>query len=280
MSLNAIKSIFLPFAAQTDGSVSPASRYAVSLAARAEAAITARSFGMLFEPPMAIAPGFVAGFATSANADEKARMQKALETVRAAAAAADVPFEGSALQDDMGMILSEVSSLGRLHDVTILDNAQGYLATGHALIEEALFHSGRPVILAPEDGRAFALKHVVIAWDASARAARAVQDAMPFLRAAVSVDILCVTSEKEMKRSMPGTELAPFLQRHVIDANVVELTPADKDAAKAIRAHIAASNADMLVMGGYARSFLRQLIWGGVTEAMIAQPPTAVFMSH
>jgi nucleotide-binding universal stress UspA family protein len=280
MSLNAIKSIFLPFSAQADGSISPYSQYALSLAAQAGATITARSYGMIFDPPMALSAGFVGGIVGTANANEKQRMDKALDAVKTAANTGGVQFQGATMQDNLASIQADVSALGRLHDVTILESAEGYLATGHALIEEALFHSGRPIIVAPSDGRDFKVKHIVIAWDASSRAARAVQDAMPFLRSAVSVDILCVTNEKELKRSLPGAELAPFLQRHAINANVVELTPPDKDAAKAIRQHLEASKADMLVMGGYARSFLRQLIWGGVTETMLAAPPTAVLMSH
>ncbi len=280
MAISGIKTVFLPIGAQADGAVSSSCAYGISLAAAAGAHLTARCYGVLFEPPMAIAPGFVAGLATGANEEEMKRIEALKESVSAAAGRAGISFDTGTRQDSVRGLMDETATLGRLSDIIVLDNAAGYLAIGHALLEEALFQTGRPIIVTPQGRAAFSAGRIMIGWDESGRASRAVHDALPFLREAAKVEIVCVTNEKELKRSIPGTEIAQHLRRHGVKAEVTDLVPPDRNAANALRAHAISSGAEMLVMGAYARSFFRQMIWGGVTETMLSDPPTAVFMSH
>jgi hypothetical protein len=88
------------------------------------------------------------------------------------------------------------------------------------LIEGTLFESGRPILIVPHDYPIGLPKHVLIAWDGSGRAARAVADALAFLEAAETVEIFTIVGEKDLSNSVPGAELAPRLAHHGIRVTV------------------------------------------------------------
>ncbi|SEF59419.1 hypothetical protein SAMN04488144_102323 [Methylobacterium sp. 190mf] len=110
-------------------------------------------------------------------------------------------------------IVSRLATRARLHDLTVLDIGPRTYDLDREMIEKALFHSGRPVIAVPPGYDAFAARRIVVAWDGSAQAARAANDALPFLRVAEAVEIVSVGDEAEIHAEVPGAEFAPEPRR-------------------------------------------------------------------
>lgn len=176
-------------------------------------------------------------------------------------------------------LVSRLALRARLHDLTVLDAGPRTFDTDQEMIEKALLLSGRPVIAVPSGHDSFTARKVVVAWDGSAQAARAANDAMPFLRAAEEVEIVAVASEAEMETSVPGAELAPHLARHGVRVAVNDL-PASGGIADTLRAQAGLFRADMIVMGAYRHSRTREFLFGGVTRSLLWDCPVPLFLSH
>jgi nucleotide-binding universal stress UspA family protein len=144
-----------------------------------------------------------------------------------------------------------------------------------------LFETGRPVLFMPAGFSArLDPGTVVIAWDGSPRAARAVGDAMAFIEAAAQVSIVCVTGDKDLSRAAPGGDLAERLARHNRNVTITEQPLGDGDAGDAILRHAQAVDASLIVMGAYAHARWRQLVLGGATRTMLRTTPRPVLMAH
>jgi nucleotide-binding universal stress UspA family protein len=123
------------------------------------------------------------------------------------------------------------------------------------------------------------LERVVVCWDGSRNAARAIADAMPLLHRAKAVDVLIVASEAGKSTDVPGADIGQHLARHGLKVDVKRIT-ADIAVADAILSHAADSGADLLVMGGYGHSRLREFILGGATRHILQTMTVPVLMSH
>ena len=118
-----------------------------------------------------------------------------------------------------------------------------------------------------------------MAWDASATAARAVAAALPFLKAAGSVEIVCYVGDKDIPRSAAGADLAVALVRHGVNATAKEL-PAGDDVATRLREQAAFYRADLIVMGAFVHSPIREWFFGGVTQALLKNSVTPLLVAH
>lgn len=150
-------------------------------------------------------------------------------------------------------------------------------------IEGALFSSGKPLLLVP-GGFEHSLrpKRVMVAWDARVEAARAVQEALEILAGAAEVRVVLVDpAESDSGHGAePGADIAAFLARHGAHVTVDRLPSEGHAVAQVLRRHAAYCAADMLVMGAYGHSRLRERVLGGVTRSMLAEPPLPVFMAR
>jgi len=165
-----------------------------------------------------------------------------------------------------------------LADLVVLPRAlRDHHLDAHAAVD-VLFLAGRPVLLVPEAASGTCGRHVVIAWNASARAARAVSRAVPFLERAEAVTIL------EIIGSHPGPgpdALALYLARQGIRASQVRVPAASGEStALQLTREARQAGGDLLVIGGYGHSRLREMVLGSVTEQMIAQAAMPVFINH
>jgi nucleotide-binding universal stress UspA family protein len=169
----------------------------------------------------------------------------------------------------------------RVHDLAIFDAQDNLLLPDSGLIEAALFTTGRPILIVPNDHSAALPKRVLIAWDGSAQAARAVADALPFLKAADAVEIFTVVGEKDLSDSVPGAELAPRLAHHGMRVTVKDRSlMRGGDISDTLKDQIGLSRADMVVMGAYVHSRLHEWVLGGLTRSMLVGSPVPVLMSH
>ena len=152
------------------------------------------------------------------------------------------------------------------------------------LIAEAAFmQSGRPTLMIPYIGaRTLPPKRALVAWDGSREASRAVNDALPLLARTESVTILVVDpgSLKGKVGDQPGADLATHLARHGLTAELVTAASGGLGAGDVIIGQATDIGADLVVMGGYGHSRLRELVLGGATQSMLDHMPVPVLLSH
>ena len=154
-------------------------------------------------------------------------------------------------------------------------------AVGDLIIEAALFDTGRPVLVVPYIQRAgLRLDRILLCWDGSRSAARAAADALPFLRRGRLVEVVTVASEPAKTDEMPGADIAQHLARHDVKVELNRIVTVETDVASTILSHAADSSADLLVMGGYGHSRLREFILGGVTREILSSMTVPTLMSH
>jgi nucleotide-binding universal stress UspA family protein len=181
---------------------------------------------------------------------------------------------------------SEVPDLfieyAKLRDLTIVPVPEGeHFDQWYA--ESIIFGSGRPTLIVPHTRKragAFALDTVVVAWDFSRPAARAVADALPILEKAKHVLVVTVTNEKVIDTKRSGAELAKHLARHGVDVVLDTVDAAGRGIGDVLESYVTSRNADVLVMGAYGHSRIREFILGGATQSMLSQPPLPIVFSH
>jgi len=175
-----------------------------------------------------------------------------------------------------------VAGAARLRDLSLV-LVKSHHSFSEALVERLLFESGRPIILCPEElalELSPLLDDVLIAWDGSAPAARAVGDALPILKAAERVRIVTATDNATAEEVRSGTALTEHLAEHGIKATFKTVGIDGSSIGKVLEAHVKANRIDLLVMGAYHHSRLNQIVWGGATKTVIGQPPCWVMMSR
>jgi nucleotide-binding universal stress UspA family protein len=170
----------------------------------------------------------------------------------------------------------------RLKDLTLVP-LQSHDARFERIVEQLIFHSGRPILLCPEEfaGRLAArLDRVAIAWDHTAPAARAVAEALPLLQVAASVRIITATDQKTPAEMESGAALVSHLAEHGITAMFEAVKIDGSSVGKVFEAYVNANAIDLLVMGAYRHSRLNEFVWGGASNTVIGRPPCWVMMSH
>jgi nucleotide-binding universal stress UspA family protein len=274
-----VKSILICFA-RDEQTPSSALNYGLALAAQAHAHATIQALSMRVSAPYAMIGDVASDLVAAENSRRHALAEAVAERARQDASALGVPCTADAPHLPYNDLTARFSSWARVHDFTVLDADAELLSLTEGILHQALFESGRPVIVVPPAADRFTCKRVLVAWDGSAKAARAVNDALPFLRAADRVEIVSVAGEKDLTRSVPGADLAPHLERHGVEVAVKDVVAPDGDVAEALRQETDAFGANMIVMGAFVHSRLRELVFGGVTRSMLRQPPVPLFLSH
>lgn len=201
---------------------------------------------------------------------------------RIAADAAGEPITVRSIRARLYEEADRVACAARTRDLCLLPLGPSVLAA-RALAETVLFGSGRPVIVYPEDqevaaGPAFDV--AAIAWDGSARAARAVADALPVLKRAREARIFVAVGEKPQAEAGLAHELSRHLSAHGVGVGVDERLAKGRPIGETLADYVAAEAVDLLVMGGFGHARLREFVLGGATEAMLQAPPCPVLISH
>jgi nucleotide-binding universal stress UspA family protein len=149
------------------------------------------------------------------------------------------------------------------------------------MAEGLVFESGRPVLLLPRrDEGPPRFDSIVIGWDGSRAAARALSDALSFCRVARKVTVASVTNEKDLSKAAPVSHVIRHLARHGIAAEAVEIPADGADAGLALQAYCERSAAELLVMGAYGHSRVREFVLGGATRSVLGEPKLPILLSH
>lgn len=173
-----------------------------------------------------------------------------------------------------------LSALARLRDMTIALQPENDLDTfDNALPQEILFGSGAPVLFVPYTHQGpLKLGRIGIAWDGSRLAARAVRDALPFLRNAHKITIVSVNDTDSAHASADALKM--YLSDRELESAIIRTIAAPADIQPTLLSIAADEGLDLFVMGGYGHSRLRERILGGVTREMFASMTIPTLMSH
>jgi len=259
-----------------------AADYAVSIAKTFEAHIG--GVGFVYEP---VIPGSLLGGIPvdliEAQREENAKTAKAaVARFEAAAQAAGLSAETRILDASIAGAADLFGRIARRFDLAVVGQARPREgASEELLIEGALFEAGRPVVVVPHvQTEGLKLERVLVCWDGSRPATRAIADGLPFLQRAKAVEIMAVSGERGKGQELAGTNMARHLERHGLTVELRRVSAADGDVPSAIQSHAAASGTDFMVMGGYGHSRLREFILGGVTRTILTSTTIPVLMSH
>jgi nucleotide-binding universal stress UspA family protein len=245
--------------------------YAISMAKAYGAHVVGVAF--VYEP---VIPGsLLGGIPTDlieVQREENAKAAKtAVANFEAAAKNAGVSAETRLLDASIAGASDLFGRIARRFDIAVVGQAprdQG--VSEELLIEGALFGSGRPI----------KLDNVMVCWDGSRPAARAIGDAIPLLERAKAIEIVVVTGERDKSGEITGANMKRHLARHGINVDIKRIAAGSAEVQTAILAHAADTAADFIVMGGYGHSRLREFILGGVTRSILKSMPVPVLMSH
>lgn len=223
----------------------------------------------------------VSGLIEEENAKRVEASKARADTLGRKAGVANLRFSTHVYAEPMNRLEQRIGVLARMHDVVVAERPSDEAPFAGDLAQALLMQSGRPVLFVPPNwNRGAGIGRVIVAWDGSATAARAVAAAMPLIETAQQVEIVSVTGAKEIGQEAPGAELAPMLARHGPKVSVVELPTSDEGEAKPILDHAELTRADLIVMGGYFHSRLRQVVFGGVTRSILRTANVPVLMAH
>jgi nucleotide-binding universal stress UspA family protein len=237
------------------------------------------------DEPLAYEPTVVAGV----WAELLGRARQEAEAERKKVEARLRQFERACVLRDAEALSRDLGRVAAVHaryaDVAVMtrpaDGAGAELR--EEIIEGVLFHSGRPALIAPPGWKGKSIgKRVVIAWDASREATRALSEADDILEFSESVTIVTVDAKPKMfgHGDQPGANIAAHLSRRGLPADVRNVDSMGRSASLAILEEAQTLDADLVVMGGYAHSRLRELVFGGATRELLRTASVPLLMAH
>jgi nucleotide-binding universal stress UspA family protein len=272
-----IKDILVALAPRDEAD--PARDYALAMASAYGAHLTAAAYPIVPDIPGSVFPEFAAGLVQEAKDDAEAAVQAAGLRFEQAARAAGVKYRFYGFSSFAHAVITDFALRLRTADIGVLTQhkADDWGRFGDMFIEVALFRSGRPIIIIPRGfaGR-FSTERVLIAWDGSVHATRAVAGAMPLLQGA-DISVFTV-AEASKGQDFRASALVDHLRRHGLTASIAQRSEPDIPAAILKEAELA--RASLVVMGGYGHSRFREFVFGGATQAMLNSMPAPVLMAH
>jgi len=173
-----------------------------------------------------------------------------------------------------------VGMIGRVYDLIVVEQPEKLASIAEATLEDALFESGRPVLMVPKRSLPTLGEVVAIAWNGSTETAVTVAMGMPFLKQARKVVVVAVGSQHMPEPGPEGEELARALEQHGMDVSLRIAYGRQKAQGESFLKEAAAAGADLLLKGAYTQSRIRQMIFGGGTRHIIMESKLPVLMAR
>ena len=264
------------------GERDPAGEYAIAVAD----AFGAHVLGMaiIYDPviPGTVMGGIPPAYIETQRVEAEKTVKAAIARFETTAKRVGVSFESRSVNASVAGAAERLGRLGRRFDLVVVGQPDRDKSAPVEVVDEGvLFESGRPVIFVPYIQRGgLKLDRIMVCWDGSRAAARAVADSLPFLQKAKQVEIVIVASKSGKQDEVPGADLGQHLARHGLKVDVKRITSPDIDVTSTILSYAADSSADMIVMGGYGHSRFREFILGGVTRGILETMTIPALMSH
>ena len=282
----AIREILLPLVSYPVAIEDAAIRKSVSVAAHLNARILAVSFEVDVHPLVSTyTRPFSAGGSTTEAHEHKASAKNAeqmMAVLDAAAREAGVEYRKTVTRCTSEDFSSNLAYRARTTDLSLVP-IRPYDEMHEKVVEGLIFESGRPLLIfsgAGADRLSSSFEHAAVAWDHSQQATRAVADAMPFLQSAKTVRVFTVTDKETPTEREAGEALVKHLVAHGIKAGFEAIPKGGSSIGKVFEAYVQKSAIDLLVMGAYRHSRLREFFMPGATYTVVGSPPCWVLMSH
>ncbi len=262
--------------------VGPAGDYAVSVASAFKAHLTGIAF--VYDPVVPVSgTGYIpAEIIETQQADNESAAKAAIDRFSSATKREGLSAEPLTVTASLAGAGDQFARVARRFDLAIVDQSRPETSSMEEVIAEAtLFGSGRPMIVVPYIQKGpLKLDNVMLCWDGSRQAARAIADAMPLLVKAGSVEIVIIANERGKQDEIEGADMGEHLARHGLKIDVNRIAGGNIDVADALLSHAADSGADFMVMGGYGHSRLREFVLGGVTHTILRSMTVPTLLSH
>lgn len=185
---------------------------------------------------------------------------------------------------DMGDIIGITKLHARYADLTILGQGIDLKDAPYDLRflpQELALGVGRPVLVVPRYGTFDTVgERVLVAWNGSREATRAVHDALPILKLATTVTVLSIDPERDTGERLPSADIALHLARHGVAAEGMSTLGLDISVGDLLLSRAADLGADLIVMGAYGHSRVREIVLGGATRTILQHMTVPVLMSH
>ncbi len=248
----------------------------------------AHLIGLTVQPPIVVAPGMDSGPAVIIEAHRIAYRQDIVRLKQAF----DTAMQGQAFafewrEDDAGYddAVARIVQHARCADLIVTSRKDPKWHYSEALEEpdRLVLECGRPVLLMPNSGGAVEFgKRIVVAWNGRREAARAVFDALPLLKAAQEVVVVWVNPQEEGEAAgeLPGADICAALARHGVECEATQNIRPTANVGEALLSTVKNNAADMLVMGCYGHSRMREFVFGGATRHILHHAPVPVLMAH
>ncbi|MFQ8432722.1 universal stress protein [Amaricoccus sp. W119] len=275
------KTVFMTVAIEQDDA---ALNRAIGICQGLDAHLVTLVLGVASPPPVSpygvVSNDLWASEVDQGQADAKAKADK----VEAVLAASGISYSVEPQFIDRGSVTSLAARYARYADLTLIaprapqaEQAQDWVMNG------ALFESGRPILLLPEAEVHFPrIDRVIIAWDASVEASKSVRDAIGLLKSASAVDAVLIDPVPSFDGHgpEPGSDLSIYLGRHGIKTTVHRMPREGQGVSEILLRAATDFGADLIVMGGFGHSRLRQRFFGGTTTNMMQKLDVPVMMAH
>jgi nucleotide-binding universal stress UspA family protein len=272
---------YLPLDTQSESLADPALLAAMAVGVAFGCRLHVSCFAVNVPPVASPLGGFminIEGMARAVEERSRATCEHLTDLARASPMAESV----------VGVTTREVG-MGGVHAAAVIESRHFDLSlapvpadsTGpQDLAQALLFDSGLPVLMVPETAKPAALTHVAVAWDGSRVAARALNDALQLLKPGGRISVLTVQGEKALATTDLAGHLAAALQLRGHDARAVSVALDGRPIAEALQAGATDSGAQLLAMGGFGHSRLRDFILGGATKGVLSHLRMPVLLSH
>ncbi|PST27137.1 universal stress protein [Mesorhizobium plurifarium] len=262
-----------------------ANQYETDLTAAADLCAAAQAHLSVLLVKLAAPPQFAdhAGLSVAwldVRMAEIEQLEKAVQAAQTTLKDLGVSFDVAGEHTEPAWADNIVGGRARYADVTVMGASMDPSLWTRA-IEGALFYSARPVLLAGRRRSATLLpKRIVLAWNSSFESTRAAREVLDMMRGAEAVNVVLVdpTAASARNGEEPGADVARYLARHGIKVTVDRLSSEGRRVEEVLNQHALDTSADLIVMGAYGHSRLREKIFGGVTKAMIEAPIVPVLM--
>jgi nucleotide-binding universal stress UspA family protein len=255
--------------------------YAISLAQTFDAHLNGVAFASDAVPPAMLVGEVPPTWIEEFHKEAQTAAQAAVEKFEAAVERAGIPAQAAWLPATLTGPAELFGRMARRFDLSVVRQAEpGKTTPAPLIIEAALFETGRPALVVPYIRKGgVRLERVMVCWDGSRSAARAAGDALPFLERANTVEVVMVTEHGKSDET-PGADIAQHLARHGLAVEVKQIVAPHAKTADVLLSHAADTSADLLVMGGYGHSRLREFVLGGVTRSILETMTVPTLMSH
>jgi nucleotide-binding universal stress UspA family protein len=264
------------------------------------ALLTARRFGShivglhSLTTEYAVVFGGEMGFSISSELDRTLereghdRREHARRLFRDFMAAEGVPIDpvpgqngpSASWREEDGRQHAVVGMIGRVFDLIIVEQPEKLASIAEATLEDALFESGRPILMVPKRMPQTIGEVIAIAWNGSTETALTVAVGMPFIRQARQVVVIAADAQNMPEPGPEGDELARSLENYGVAVSLRAAVGRQKAQGESFMREAAAAGADLLLKGAYTHSRIRQMIFGGATRHIIMEANLPVLMAR